>query len=149
MVPINNISIDPQCYRVIHKSVKHFKKFAVNKLRNGKQILLHWNTENLTIFFFFFFSYFTDAQCVHIWLYGRHLHDNPFLPTRVSAYHGLPDPQQQWYCCFLAANHGSSARGLSLKNTYRGSVFISPRIIMTCCVLYLLQIFLNVSRTYE
>jgi hypothetical protein len=61
--------------------VKHLKKFAANKVRNGYQILLHWNTDNVTIFFL---TYFTDAQCVHFWLYGRHLCDNPFYPTRVS-----------------------------------------------------------------
>jgi hypothetical protein len=42
--------------------------------------------------FFFFFTYFTDAQCVHLWLHGRHLYDSPFYPTRVSAYHSRPGP---------------------------------------------------------
>jgi hypothetical protein len=70
-----------------------------------------------------FFFFFTDAQCVHLWLYGRHLYDNPFHPTRMSAYHGRPEPQQRWYCCFLAAHHGSYARVLSLKNTWRVSLY--------------------------
>jgi hypothetical protein len=40
-----------------------------------------------------------------------------FIP-HASTYYGRPEPQQQWYCCFLAANHGSSACRLSLKNTW-------------------------------
>jgi len=47
--------------------------------------------------FFFFFTYFTDAQCVHLWQYDRHLCDSSSRSTRVSAYHGRPEPQQRWY----------------------------------------------------
>jgi hypothetical protein len=119
-------------YRVIHTSVKHLKKFAVNKKRNGHQILLHRKTDNLTKFVF---------TCVHLWLYGRHLYGNPVYPTRVSAHHDRPEPQERWYCCFLAANHGSSARGLPLKNTLRVYFSISVRIIMALFVVYSLQIF--------
>jgi hypothetical protein len=50
-------------YRVIHKSVKHFK--------NSQQIDYatdHGNSyadrEKLSIFFF---TYFTDSQCIHLW----------------------------------------------------------------------------------
>jgi hypothetical protein len=59
----------------------------------------------------------------------------------VSAYHGRPEPQQRWYCCFLAANHGSSAHGLSLKNDWRISLSTGVRIIMIRCIVCLLQIF--------
>ena len=45
------------------------------------------------LFFFIFLTYFTDAQCVHLWQYGRQLCDSPSRTTRVSAYHCRPEPQ--------------------------------------------------------
>jgi hypothetical protein len=51
-----------------------------------------------------------------------------------------PEPHHSSYCCFLAANHGSSACGLSLKNTWRVYLSIGIRIIMTCYIVCLLQI---------
>ena len=53
-------------YRVIHKSVKH--------LKNSQQI--HYSTDHDSSYvdrernspsFFFLVTYFTDAQCVHLW----------------------------------------------------------------------------------
>jgi hypothetical protein len=41
------------------------------------------------------FTYFADAHYIHLWLYDGHLYDNPFHPTRVSAYHGRPEAQQR------------------------------------------------------
>jgi len=82
-------------YRVIHKFVKHFK--------NSQQI--NYSTDHGSSYADrernspTFFTYFTDAQCVHLWQCGRHLCDSPSRCTHVSAYHGRPEPQQRRYGC--------------------------------------------------
>ena len=76
-------------YRVIHKSVKH--------LKNSQR--MHYSTDHDSSYAdretlqVFFFTYFTDAQCVHLWSYGGHLCVSPSRSTRVSAYRGRPEPQ--------------------------------------------------------
>jgi len=83
-------------YRVIHKSVKHFK--------NSQQI--DYSTDHGSSYadrernspsFFLYIS-----QMLNLSTFGNtadiyaivHL-----VPTRVSAYHGRPEPQQRWYGC--------------------------------------------------
>ena len=80
----------------MHKSVKYFK--------NSQQI--NYSTDHGSSYANrerklseFFLTHSTAAQRVHLWQYGRHLYDSPSRSTRVSPYHGRPEPQQRWYGC--------------------------------------------------
>jgi hypothetical protein len=53
------------------------------------------------------------------------------------------------YYRLLAANQSDYGRGLFLKKTWRVSLSIGVRIAMIRCLVCLLRIFKNVSRTYE
>jgi hypothetical protein len=89
----------------------------------------HDSMFHVSIFLIFFVTYFTAAQYIQLWQYGRHLCDSPSRSTRVSAYHGRPEPQQRdtvakiltfterhiWYYCLLAAKQGNYVHGLCLE----------------------------------
>jgi len=67
-------------YRVIHKSVKYFKNSQqINYLTDHGSSYADRERNSPS-----FFTYFTDAQCVHLWYYGRHLCDSPSRSTCVS-----------------------------------------------------------------
>jgi hypothetical protein len=53
------------------------------------------------------------------------------------------------YYSLLTANQGNYMHKLFFKKTWRVPLSINITITMFCCVVYLLQIFLNVSQTYE
>jgi hypothetical protein len=58
-----------------------FKKFAVNKLRNEYEMLLHWNTDNPTKFFF------NITQMINVSTFGYTADIYTIIqssPTRVS-----------------------------------------------------------------
>jgi len=84
-------------YRIFHKSVKHFKNSQQINYRTDHGRSYADRERNSPSFFFL--KHFTDAQCFHLWQYGRHLCDNPSRSTRVSAYHGRPEPQKRRYGC--------------------------------------------------
>ena len=56
---------DDEKYRVILKSVKQFK--IRNKWTTQRIMVILTPIERETLQVFFFFVYFTDAQCVHLW----------------------------------------------------------------------------------
>ena len=47
----------------------------------------------------FFFKIFNRCSMCPPLVKSRHLCDSPSHSTRVSAYHGRPEPQQRWYGC--------------------------------------------------
>jgi hypothetical protein len=94
-----------------------------------------------SFFFIIFFLHISQMLNVSTFGYTADIYTIIHFILHASAYHGRPEPQQRRYCCFLAANHGSSVRGLSLKNTWRVFLSIDLRIIMTHWVVYFLLIF--------
>ena len=58
------MNICGELYRVIHKSVKHFKNSQQIDYSKDHGISYTDRERNSPSFFF---TYFTDAQCVHLW----------------------------------------------------------------------------------
>jgi hypothetical protein len=122
-------------YRVIHKSVKHFKNSQqidyatdhgnsyADRERNSPQVFLHisqmlivstfGNTADIYAIF-----HLVPHACQHIMVDGH-----------------------TCYYCLLAANQGNYVHELFRKRTWKVSLSIGVRMTMICCVVYLLRIF--------
>ena len=84
-------------YRVIHKSVKHFKNSQqINYSTDHGSSYADREREKLSKFFFLHIS-----QTLNLSTFGSKadIYTIAHLLPHVSAYRGRPEPQQRWYGC--------------------------------------------------